>query len=99
MKGRLSEIFFVLICLVLLALGAILLIKADETPAPGLFLIAGSVVALIWHYMGSTHRTAASLSSDDASLLSDEDEKGPIERDREIYEQQAERRRRDESDI
>ena len=99
MRIRLREIIFILICLGMLAFGAILLIKADQQPVPGLLLIAGSVVALIWHYMGNTHRTAASLSSEEASLLSDEDEKGPIERDREIYEQQAERRRSGESDV
>lgn len=91
MKVRLSEVLFILTCLVMLALGAILLIKADETPAPGIFMVAAAIMALIWRYRRDRHPTRG-------VSITDDDEERPGQWDMEIYEQEAERRRRGESD-
>lgn len=91
MKVRLSEIVFILICLVMLVLGAILLIKADETPAPGILMVGAALIALIWRYRRDRGPTRVVSTTD-------EDETSPGKWDMEIYEQEAERRRRGESD-
>lgn len=96
MKVRLSEIVFVLICLVMLAFGTILLIKADDTPVPGMLMVGIAIMALIWRYRGDRHPRRV-VTDEDADEY--EHYESPGKWDMEIYEQQAERRRRGESDV
>lgn len=90
MRIRLREIIFILICLGMLVFGAILLIYADETPAPGILMVVIALVALILRY---------ARNPKGAGGVFDQDYQDPGRWDKEIYEQQAERRRSGESDI
>lgn len=93
MRLRLREIIFILICLGVLVFGAILLIYADQTPAPGILMVGIALVALISRYGRNRH------SGRVVPVTDEEDEGPPGQWDMEIYEQQAERRRRGDSDI
>jgi hypothetical protein len=91
MKLRFRTALFFLVWSAALALGIFLLIAADETPAPGLILIGMCGISLILYFRRTSHQSPPRRSTDYV---------GPsaIERDREAYEQEQERRRGEPSD-
>jgi hypothetical protein len=90
MKFRVSSILLVLLLLTVFGLGVFLLMTAEETPAPGLLLMAFSGGALIYRWLG--RRAARSSSADDSHFEG-------LDQARESYDYEAERRRRGDCEM
>lgn len=90
MKPRLASVLVTLLLIAVFGLGVFLLIAADEMPAPGLILMAGSGGIILYRWFG---RHGHSMTSSD--------DEGPFvasEQARESYDYDMERRRRGEFD-
>lgn len=91
MKARLGTVVFLSILSAAFGFAVFLLVAADETPAPGLILMGVCGVALARYLTRNRPRTPEAADPHDIFPSANE-------RDREIFEQELERRRRDESD-
>ena len=82
MNTRVKALLFALTLTLVFGLGVFLLVVADEMPAPGLILMAISVVVAVGRWGAGRSDSGSPSSAFDA-----------MERDRESYEHDAERRR------
>ena len=90
MKVRFSAIVFVVLVVIAFGLGVFLLVAAEETPAPGLILVGLSSAVLIGYVIRS-RRSGTSTTTTNSPWTA-------IDQDRQSYEEDVERRRRDEPD-
>lgn len=91
MKHRLASVLIALLLIAVFGLGVFLLVAAEETPAPGLILMAVSGGILVYRWVG--RRGPPQANSDDESPFA------ALEQARESYDYDQERRRRDEFDV